>query len=410
MTYPPDWSRSLIADLSISIVDCVNKTAPSVDYETPYKMIRTTNVRDGWVDLSRVKFVERDTFETWTRRQTPKRGDIILTREAPLGEVGMLRSNDQVFLGQRTVGYRIDPEKADSQFVLYAMQFHEVQSQISAFGSGSTVEHMRVPDCGRFEITHPPLPIQRRIAGILSAYDDLIEVNTRRIKALEEMARRTYEEWFVTASSPNWPIVLAEDLIEFDPRTKVPREGEKLFVPMSALSETGMVIAGLETKAGNAGSKFKNGDTLFARITPCLENGKTGFVDILPNEQPTAFGSTEFIVMRAKEDVPPEFVYLLARSESFREIAILSMSGATGRQRVRRDSLKAVELSRPPAKTLQRFGDLMRPKFRFIRNLANQNTNLCAQRDLLLPRLVSGAIDVSDAEASLPEPAEVAAE
>jgi len=416
------WPEVCIADICETITDCLNRTASTVDTVTPYKMIRTTNVRDGWIDLENVKYVNQDIYKKWTRRQVPLKGDVILTREAPLGEVGMLRTNDKVFLGQRLVSYRANEAKADSRFLLYAMQEKHLQSQIRAFGSGATVEHMRVPDAKKLLVRLPPLPTQRRIASILSAYDDLIENNTRRIAILEEMARRLYEEWFVRFRFPGhedaifrdtelgrvpegWEVVRLDQAVYFNPRTKVPKEGEKLFVPMAALSETGMVIEPLETKPGNSGSKFRNGDTLLARITPCLENGKTGFVNFLPGDQPSACGSTEFVVLRSRT-LCPEMVYIIARTARFRDVAIKSMSGASGRQRVRTETLEGLHIVQPDGLTLERFRRFAEPCFQQIRRLADKNANLRAQRDLLLPKLVSGEIDVSAAEEKLREAAE----
>ncbi|WP_231363231.1 MULTISPECIES: restriction endonuclease subunit S [unclassified Thioalkalivibrio] len=258
----------------------------------------------------------------------------------------------------------------------------------------------------------PPLGTQHRIASILSAYDDLIENNTRRIEILEEMARRLYEEWFVHFRFPGykevsfkeselgrtpegWEVRRLEDVVALNPKTKVPKDGEKWFVPMGALSESSMVVGSLEKKAGNSGAKFQNGDTLVARITPCLENGKTGFVDFLPVDQPTGCGSTEFIVMRSTS-LCPEMVYLLARSNRFRDVAIKSMSGATGRQRVRVESLRELPVVQPDQATLAAFQGFVAPCFKQIRTLARKNNNLRAQRDLLLPKLVSGEINVSD--------------
>lgn len=123
------------------------------------------------------------------------------------------------------------------------------------------------------------------------------------------------------------------ECVDISPRVAVPRGGEKPFVPMGCLSNDSMLITDIESRAGNSGAKFQNGDTLFARITPCLENGKTGFVQFLPDAQAVGFGSTEFIVLRSRT-LTSEFVYLLARSDEFRGVAIKSMSGATGRQRV----------------------------------------------------------------------------
>ena len=157
--------------------------------------------------------------------------------------------------------------------------------------------------------------IQHKIAAILSAYDDLIENNTRRIKILEDMAQTLYQEWFVHFRFPGhenvpmvesplgpipqgWEVVSASKAIFINPKTSVPRDTPKPFVPMKSATERSMLIIEIEEKTGNSGAKFKNGDTLFARITPCLENGRTGFVQFLPDDDDVAFGSTEFIVLR----------------------------------------------------------------------------------------------------------------
>jgi type I restriction enzyme S subunit len=113
----------------------VNRTAPIVDYETPYKMLRTTNVRGGFVDTENVRHVTLETYERWTRRLVPQRGDVFLTREAPLGDVGRLTSDEKVFLGQRLFHYRADPEKMDGRFLAYALQSSAVQGWIKGAGN-----------------------------------------------------------------------------------------------------------------------------------------------------------------------------------------------------------------------------------------------------------------------------------
>ena len=261
-----------------------------------------------------------------------------------------------------------------------------------------------------------PAPIaQARIASILSAYDNLIENNARRIAILEEMARRIYEEWFVRFRFPGhedvrmveselglvpegWSVMSASEAMHINPTTKVPRDGVKPFLAMNCLSDGSMLIENEGEREGNSGSKFRNGDTLFARITPCLENGKTGFVQFLPNDDAVAFGSTEFIVLRSKT-LTPEFVYLLARSDSFRENAIKSMSGASGRQRVREACFDTYMIASPDPELLAIFEALVRPMFQLVQKLALKNQNLRTTRDLLLPKLISGDIDVSAAPA-----------
>ncbi len=96
---PDGWKLYPIKDECECIIDCVNKTAPIVDFETPYKMIRTTNVRHGRVDTNNVRYVTKDIYITWIRRGAPQNGDLVLTREAPVGEVGIIEDAKGVFLG-----------------------------------------------------------------------------------------------------------------------------------------------------------------------------------------------------------------------------------------------------------------------------------------------------------------------
>ena len=192
------WTDASVEDVCELIVDCVNKTAPKVNIQTPYKMIRTTNVRNGRVDLTDCKFVESDIFDKWTRRAKVLEGDVILTREAPVGEVGMIRSSDTVFLGQRLMQYRANPKKMDNRFLLYSFLSPALKQQFDMHeGSGSVVSHIRVPDCHKFKLKLPPLPEQKAIAHILGTLDDKIELNRQTNKTLEAMARAIFKSWFV---------------------------------------------------------------------------------------------------------------------------------------------------------------------------------------------------------------------
>jgi hypothetical protein len=127
----------------------------------------------------------------------------LLTREAPLGDVGRLTSDDKVFLGQRLFHYRANPELMDARFLAYVLQTPSVQGWIKGLGMGATVEHARVGDFHKIPVPTPPLNVQVRIGDILSAYDDLVENNRRRIALLEEAARMLYREWFVRFRFPS---------------------------------------------------------------------------------------------------------------------------------------------------------------------------------------------------------------
>lgn len=254
---------------------------------------------------------------------------------------------------------------------------------------------------------HNDLNVQQRIASILSAYDDLIENNNRRIKILEKMSENLYKEWFVRFRFPGheqaefengipkgWERVRLSDIIDFNPTIKKTNHSEYKIIPMSALSNTGLLIDDslYETSGKLEGSRSCNGDTLVARITPCLENGKTGFVQGLkPGE--VVGGSTEFIVMRAKV-ISRLLVYFIARDPLFRGFAIASMNGADGRQRVKVEKLERTQWIKPDGHINAAFEEKCEPIFGLIYKLYRENKNLTKQRDKLLPRLMSGKLEV----------------
>ena len=252
----------------------------------------------------------------------------------------------------------------------------------------------------------PSLAHQNRVASILSAYDDLIENNQKQIKLLEEAVQRLYKEWFVDLHFPGyenceivdgvpegWRRYSLENVIEFNPKMSFKKDSKKISVPMAALNTSCMVLdkTHFVQTTSNSGSKFKNGDTLLARITPCLENGKTGFAYGLPEEG--AVGSTEFIVMRSKL-LNPYMVYLFARTDSFRRYAINSMTGSDGRQRAQVDKLRQLCYILPEKNIIESFGMTVEPLFKEIYVLQNQSSRATEARDRLLPKLMSGEIEV----------------
>jgi type I restriction enzyme S subunit len=332
---------------------------------------------------------------------------VVIGRKGTLGTVFFSEEN---FWPHDTTLWVKDFHGNDPKFAYYFLK----TLQLEQYDCGSSNPTLNRNHIHLIPVQYPPLHTQKKIASILSAYDDLIENNTRRIQILEEMAQMLYQEWFVNFRFPGheqakfveselgpipegWEFAKATDAIAVKPRIKVPKEGDKPYIPMASLQSNSMLIGDIETRSGNSGSKFMNGDTLFARITPCLENGKTGYVQCLPSNETVALGSTEFIVLRAKT-LCPEMVYLMARSAPFRDNAIKSMTGATGRQRVQEACFDAFLFAHPDSETISKFEEIVRPLFGEIHVLAKKNEILRETRDLLLPKLISGEIDLESFE------------
>ncbi len=305
-----------------------------------------------------------------------------------------LRSKDPNVFSQKYLGYLA----ASAPFK------HYIQSRGKGAANQMRIAISAIKD---FSFVLPDIEVQKAVGTILSAYDDLIENNQKQIKLLEEAVQRLYKEWFVDLRFPGhenvkivdgvpegWHYCVLDDVITFNPKVQLSKERIKQNVPMSALSISSMVLDTTEfgETISNSGSKFQNGDTLLARITPCLENGKTAFVSELYSAE-GAVGSTEFIVMRSL-GINPYMVYLLARTDDFRKNAINSMTGSDGRQRAQVDKLKALPYLKPADSVMELFGEYVGPMFAQIQVKNKQNIKLVEIRDRLLSKLMSGEIEV----------------
>lgn len=177
----------------------------------------------------------------------------------------------------------------------------------------------------------------------------------------------------------NWKIVRLGDVFEFNPKESIAKGAVAKKVAMDCLTPYCREISGFEFAEFSGGTKFRNGDTIMARITPCLENGKTAMVSILDDDE-IGIGSTEYIVFREKEGISNKyFIYYFATNPAFRDIAIKSMVGSSGRQRVQQNVLENLEISLPPlaeqeriARILGSLDDKIECNNRINRNLEEQ--------------------------------------
>src|SRR3990167_742420 len=220
-------------------------------------------------------------------------------------------------VNQHVAIIRINPTKADYCFIFYYLQFLKSellqQSEIGATRRALTKSMIE-----KLELMIPPLQEQKAIAEVLSSLDDKIDLLHRQNKTLESIAETLFRQWFVEEADDSWEQGQLEDLITFNPERKLPKGVSTSYLEMSNLSNQNSIARGWRLREFTSGMRFTNSDSLLARITPCLENGKTCFVNFL-NEGEIGWGSTEFIVMRTKPIYHPFISYLVAKSEEFRE-------------------------------------------------------------------------------------------
>lgn len=381
---------------------------------TDFEDVREGTLEDVPTRFIAKRFAEYKTLQPW---------DILIevaggTKDQPTGRTVLItprllqHSSLPLTCASFARFIRIDDEVVDPRYLFWHLQWMYKTRRLKKYNT----QHTGV---SRFQWTTfieeeklriPARQTQLRIADILGAYDDLIANNRRRIKLLEEIATTIFQKWFMHFRFPghtevemreteigevpeSWDVVTVPEAIEVNPRIPIP-DGEKHYVPMANVSEDSMVVTHAEMRDQRRGRKFQNGDTLFARITPSLENGKTGFVQFLPSDDDVGVGSGELIGLRSKT-LCPEYVYLLARTERFRQNAIKSMTGSSGRQRVQLDCFDNFPIVQPDPDTIDRFERTVRPMFKSVQNLVERNQTLRETRDLLLPRLVTGEIEIA---------------
>jgi len=371
------------------------------------------------------------------------KGDIVFSRVGSVDRRALVREQEEGWLfSGRCLRVRPDPNKIDSQYLSYFFGLSAFKEHIRSIAVGATMPSLNTSLLSEIVVPHPPLEEQRAIAHILGTLDDKIELNRQQNATLEAMARALFEAWFVDfepvrakmegrwqrgQSLPGlpahlydifpdrlveselgeipegWEGVPASRLVEFNPSEPLRKETEAPYIEMAALSTSGSWPELPVLRPFGSGMRFRNGDTLLARITPCLENGKTAFVQCLPDNT-VGWGSTEYIVMRPINPVPPEFGYLLARDAAFREQAIRSMTGTSGRQRVQADSVAAFKIAAPSNEAVwEAFARVVAPAFDGIKANAETVATLAQLRDTLLPKLISGELRIPDAEAFLKE-------
>lgn len=369
-------------------------------YGGPHPFIQTGDVKHAGLYITDYKQTYSDAGLAQSKLWPA--GTLCITIAANIADTAIL-DIDACF-PDSVIGFQADPLHADTRFVKYLFDA-TIKHRAKQFSQGATQDNLSQEKLLSLEFDVPGVEEQKRIAEILASYDDLIKNNRRRMALLEESARLLYQEWFVHLRFPGheqvriadgvpegWELVPTPEAIEINPKTRLSDDEEHWYVEMADLPTDSMVINGAVMRDGRSGSKFRNGDTLLARITPCLENGKTGFVNFMaPGE--AGRGSTEFIILRSKR-VTPEFVYCLARTYDFREHAIKSMVGSSGRQRVQESCFDKFRVFIPPTPLLNQFSEIAQPNFEQIKNLHAQNQRLRTARDLLLPRLMSGEISV----------------
>ena len=392
-----------LIDVCELIVDCPHSTAKDEGQGIP--LVRTPNIGKGRLELSGVHRVSEVVYNQRIERAVPQAGDLILAREAPVGNVALIMSGQKVCLGQRVVLIRPDKEKADPAYLTYYLLSEEVQHRLKNNANGAVVAHLNMNEIRNLVIELPEISIQKRIASVLSSLDDKIALNNRINHNLEEQARSLYKSWF----------------IDFEPfKDGKFVDSELGMIPegwhIGTLSEIADITMG-QSPSGSSfnedghGIVFYQGRTEFGFRFPSIK---------LFTTEPTRFAEPHSVLVSVRAPVGDINVALdrccigrglaaiTAKDEAF-SFVLYTLKGKSSELdlyngegtvfgSINRKDLEGLSVLIPPMSIIQQFNDCIRPIDESIEIACKEIVNLSFSRDSLLPRLMSGQLSFDECD------------
>lgn len=404
-----------IKDYALGIYDGPHATPQETEEGAIFLGIK--NFTDnGQLDFSEVRHVSENELPRWTKRVTPQHGDVVFTYEATLHRYALIPEGFRGCLGRRVALVRPDPKKADARFLLYYFLSHEWRRVVEGFViTGATVDRIPLEKFPDFPVLLPKLSVQRRIADTLTAYDDLMENNRRRMALLEESARLLYREWFVHLRFPGhehtrlthgvpqgWRKVTLGSITTKIGSGATPRGGDAAYqsegitlirslnVYDDHFDDDGLAFISDEQAAALANVSVEPKDILLnitgASVCRCC---------MAPERYLPARVNQHVMIIRADPAKADPFLVHAAINSDERKRQLLSYAqkGST-REALTKETVSNFEITLPTDDLMHRFGEIAADAFRQRELLAQQTQKLRTARDLLLPRLMSGEIEV----------------
>jgi hypothetical protein len=396
----------ILSDVCEFIVDCPHSTAP--DEGEGYPLIRTPNVGKGRLDLNGVHRVSESVYKQRIQRGAPRANDLIFAREAPAGNVALVQENQTVCLGQRTVLIRPNVQKVNPQYLVYYLLSPKPQYELLGTANGATVAHVNLPAIRNMKIELPEKSVQDKIGTILVTYDDLIENNQKQIKLLEEAAQRLYKEWFVDLRFPGhentkivdgvpegWNECTIESFGTVITGKTPPTSNKEYYtngkVPFVTIPDMHNVVYPLKTEkrltiegAQTQKNKYIPPNSV---MISCI--GTVGLVSIATEVCQTN-QQINSIILNNEDDLYFFYESMLRMKDL---LDGLGSNGAT-MTNVNKSKLEKLIIISPSKDIVKQYNDVCKPLFESALNLSRKNVYLKNMREALLPKLMSGEVEV----------------
>lgn len=411
------WPLHPIKSVALGIFDGPHAT-PKRQESGPV-FLGISSLDRGRIDLAKSDHVSEADFRKWTRRVTPSEGDLVFSYETRIGEAASIPRGLRCCLGRRMGLVRPDPAKMDARFLLYSYlgpEFQEVLRERTV--QGSTVERILLTEFPEFPIRVPPLDEQRRIAAVLGALDDKIELNRKMNRTLDEMAQVLFKSWFIDFDGHDdlvesevgpvprgWTVKPIGDAVRVvggsTPSTTEPAYWDNgvhaWATPKDLSGVTVPVLLGTERRITDAGLQKVSSGLLPAGTFLLSSRAPIGYTAI--SKVPTAVNQG-FIAVLPGGDLPASYLLFWTR---FNMDAIKGRAGGTTFAEISKAAFRPILVVVPSEARLCEFEQVAGPLLERIAANSRESGALAALRDTLLPKIISGELRVPDAEAAVSE-------
>lgn len=370
-----------IKEICDIVVDCPHSTPK---WTSGGKIvIRNNNIKNGYIDLNNPSYTDEENFKKRIRRAIPQCGDVIITREAPMGEVGMIPENVECCLGQRMVLLRVNEKKCDRYYFLYCLQSRYVQHQISwSEGTGTTVSNLRIPHLEKIKIPYIPIEKQRKVASVIQCIEEKIEINKKINKNLEQQVSILYQSWFENFEITNGVCPESWFYQELSTIADI-ASGKRPPVKSDTCNEkTPIPIVGAASVMGFT-SEANHSDKI-------LVTGRVGTHGVIQRFNTPCWTSDNTLVITSP--------YYEFTNQILHKIDYSSMNRGSTQPLITQGDMKKVVVLVPDEDTLAKFEKFASSLMAKWNANNKENIKLASLRDTLLPKLMSGELDVFNIE------------
>ena len=381
-----EWKRYALGDITELVIDYRGKTPKKLggDWsDRGYRALSAKNIKTGHiVQPDTIRFVDEDMYRKWMKDEI-RRGDILITSEAPFGQILFWDSDEKIVLSQRLFGVRIK-KTFDPKFIYYYMTTSDFQGEMAGRATGTTVIGLRQPELMKCEVYCPDIERQKRIASILSSIDEKIELNNKINENLEQQAQAIYQEWFGDINTEKEQGTLSDICTYSKERVSVSELDIRTYFSTENMlpGKAGATVASsLPTTAQT--TACHEGDTLISNIRPYFKK------IVYCHEECGC--STDVLCFVPAHPKYSAYLYSTLYADRFFDFMVAGSKG-TKMPRGDKQQIMTYPVTLPTDTELERFNSVAVPILTQIQNNRNENKRLSLMRDTMLPKLISGEI------------------